>query len=132
MEFNSLLPKSASWEEEPFMEVTEKVIVLTQGKAMPKRKTIKEIETWIEAFCTYAAVRGKKHPEDIPELMTYAATIVKAARVYGGPNWLAYGNRFRQLAAAKQMKQCWGQKDMALWNDIFLRSKTTQQCPQIE
>ena len=28
------------------------------------------------------------------------------------------------------MKQCWGQKDMALWNDTFLRPKTTQQRPQ--
>ena len=53
--------------------------------------------------------------------MVYAATIVKGARDYGGPNWLAYDNRFRQLAAAKQMKQGWGQKDIALWNDTFLR-----------
>ena len=45
VEFTGLLQKSASWEEEPFMEVTEKVLVLTQGKAMPKRKTIQEIET---------------------------------------------------------------------------------------
>ena len=59
VEFTSLLPESASCEEEPFMEVTEEVAVLT-----------------------YAAVRGKKHLEDIPELMAYAATIVKGARDY--------------------------------------------------
>ena len=79
VEFTSLLPESASCEEEPFTEVTEKVVLLT-----------------------YAAVRGKKHPEDIPELMAYAATtIVKRARDYGDQNWLAYDYRFRQLAAAK-------------------------------
>ena len=74
VEFTNLLPKSAPWEEETFMEVTEKVLVLTQGKAMPKRKTITDIETWMEAFCTYMypAVRSKKHPEDIPEPMAYA------------------------------------------------------------
>ena len=33
--------------------------------------------------------------------MAYAATIVKAEMDYGGPNWLAYDYRFRQLAAAK-------------------------------
>ena len=62
----------------------------------------------MEAFCTYVAVRGKKHSEDIPEFMAYAATIVKGARDYGGPNWLAYDYHFRQLAAAKQMKRGWG------------------------
>ena len=36
------------------------------------------------------------------------------------------------LQLQKQMKQFWGQKDMALWNDTFLRPKTTQQCPQSE
>ena len=41
----SLLPKSASWEEEPFMEVTEKVVVLTQEKAMLTKKAIENIET---------------------------------------------------------------------------------------
>ena len=45
VEFTSLLQKSASWEGEPFMEVTEQVIVLTQGKTMPKKKTIEDIET---------------------------------------------------------------------------------------
>ena len=65
------------------MEVKEKVIVLIQGKTMHKRKTVEDIETWMEAFCTYAAVRGKKHPEDIPQLIAYATTIVKGARDYG-------------------------------------------------
>ena len=36
----------------------------------------------MEVFCTYAAVKSKKHFEDIPELMVYAATIVKGARDY--------------------------------------------------
>lgn len=126
VDFTSLLPRSASWEEDPFMEITEKVVVFTQGKAVPKKKSIDSIETWMEAFCTYAAVRGRKHPEDIPELMAYAATIVKGARDYGGRNWLAYDYRFRQVAAAKQMKRGWGQKDMALWNDTFLCPKPNQ------
>jgi len=69
VELTNLLPKSASWEEEPFTEILDKVVVLTQGKTLPKKKTIENIETWVEAFCTYATIRGRKHPEDIPELM---------------------------------------------------------------
>ena len=126
VELTSLLPKNATWEEEPFTEISDKVVVLTQGKALPKKKSIENIETWMEAFCTYAAIRGRKHPEDIPELMAYAATIVKGARDYGGRCWLVYDYRFRQLAAAKQMQRGWGQKDMALWNDTFLRPKSYQ------
>ena len=34
--------------------------------------------------------------------------------------------RFRQLAAAKEMRRGWRQKDMALWNDTFLRPKPHQ------
>ena len=126
IELTSLLPKNALWEEDPFTEITDKVVVLTQGKTLPRKKSIENIETWIEAFCTYAAVRGRKHSDDIPELMAYAATIVKGARDCGGRSWLAYDYRFRQLAAAKQMRQGWGQKDMALWNDTFLRPKNHQ------
>ena len=126
VELTSLLPKNALWEEEPFTEITDKVVVFTHGKVGPKKKAIENIETWIEAFCTYAAVRGRKHPEDIPELMAYTVTIVKGARDYGGRSWLVYDYRFRQLAAAKQMRRGWGQKDMALWNDTFLRPKNQQ------
>ena len=53
VEFTSLLPKSASQEEEPSKEVTEKVIVLTRGNAMPKRKTIQGIKTWMELSLLY-------------------------------------------------------------------------------
>ncbi len=78
IDFASLLPKTtASWDEDPFTEIADRVIVFTQGKSVPKKKSIQDIETWMEAFCTYAAVRGKRHPEGIPELLAYAATIVK-------------------------------------------------------
>ena len=38
VEFANLLPRSASWEEDPFAEVTDKIVVLTQGKAIPKKE----------------------------------------------------------------------------------------------
>lgn len=121
IELSELLPKSPAWEDDSYTEVADKVILISKTK--PKRKVIQDIETWIEAFCTFAAVRGRKHPKLIPDLMAYAAVIAKSARDYGGQNWMVYDYRFRQLAAAKHLTSGWGQKDMALWNETFLKPK---------
>ena len=86
----------------------------------------------MEAFCTFAAIRGKKLPSHIPDLLAYAATIVKASRDYGGKNWLLYDYRFRQLAAARRLEKGWGEKDMALWNEVFLRPRTNEAPPKAE
>ena len=106
----TLLPKTPSWDEESYTEVSEKVIISQPGKSVPKKRTIKDIETSMEAYLTFAAVKGKKFPDRIPDLLAYAATIVKASRDYGRKNWLSYDYRFRQLAAAKHLETGWGSK----------------------
>ena len=120
IELSELLPKSPSWDDESYTEVADKVILIAKTKA------IKDIETWVEAFSMFAAVKGKKLPEAIPDLLAYQATIGKATQDYGGQSWLAYDYRFRQLAAARGLATGWGQKDMGLWNETFLEPKATK------
>ena len=124
-----LLPKDPSWEEEAFTEVLDNIIVIAKNKPT-KKKAINDIETWVEAFCTFAAIHEKKCPTMLPELLAYEATIVKAARDYGGQGWLAYDYRFRQMAAAKSLTTGWGQKDMAFWSDTFLKPKLEAGIPR--
>ena len=92
------------------MEVTEKVVVLTQEKAMLTKKAIENIETQMEVFCTYAAVKSKKHLEDIPELMVYAATIVKGARDY---MVATTGRHMTTILDRRRCVMC----NMELWNN---------------
>ena len=116
-----LLPKTPSYEDQSVTEVADNVVIVTQLKQVKKKKVIKDIETWVEAFCTFAAIRGKKHPETITDLLAYAALIVKGARDYGGSTWLNYDFQFRRLVAAEGLSSGWGKKDVALWNDIMLK-----------
>ena len=58
IDLEELLPKNPSWEEEAFTEVLDNIIVIAKNK--PTKKAINDIETWVEAFCTFAAIRGKK------------------------------------------------------------------------
>ena len=117
-----LLPKTPNWDDEVYTKVTDQVILISKVKPT-KQKFIQDLPTWLEAFCTFAAVKGKKFPNLIPELMAYAATIVKAASDYGGKDWLTYDYRFRQLAAAHKTETGWGQKDLGLWNKTFIKPK---------
>ena len=117
-----LLPKTPNWDDEVYTEVADQVILISKVKPT-KQKSIQDLPTWVEAFCTFAAVKGKKFPKLIPELMAYAATIAKAARDYGGKNWLTYDYRFRQLAATRKTETGWGQKDLSLWNETFIKPK---------
>ena len=94
-----LLPKTPNWDDEVYTDVADQVILISKVKPR-KRKTIQDLPTWVEAFCMFAAIKGKKFPKLIPDLMAYIATIVKAARDYWGKNWLAYDYRFCQLVAA--------------------------------
>ena len=123
IDFVELLPKHPILEDQSVTELSENIVVISHSRQLTKKKVIKDIETWMEAFCTFAAVRAKKYPLTIPDLLAYGATIVKGARDYGGQQWLAYDYRFRQLAAARQLESGWGHKDMALWNDTFLHPK---------
>ena len=70
--------------------------------------------------------QGDKVPKASPGSLDYIATIVKAARDYRGKNWLAYDYRFRQLAAALKTKKGWGQKNLGLWNETFVKPKNQE------
>ena len=132
IDFVELLPKHPILEDQSVTELSENIVVISHSRQLTKKKVIKDIETWMEAFCTFAAVRAKKYQLTIPDLLAYGATIVKGARDYGGQQWLAYDYRFRQLAAARQLESGWGHKDMALWNDTFLHPKKEKSKEQID
>ena len=89
IDFVELLPKHPILEDQSVTELSENIVVISHSRQLTKKKVIKDIETWMEAFCTFAAVRAKKYPLTIPDLLAYGATIVKGARDYGGQQWLA-------------------------------------------
>ena len=89
----SLLPKSASWEEEPFMEVTE-VVVLTQEKVMLTKKAIDNLDGSLLYIC---CSQKQETPRRYPRAHGICCFHRKGSeRLYGGHNWLAYDYNFRQ------------------------------------
>lgn len=120
-----LLPKNPGHEEPIYTELSENVVIVSQAKQMAKKRVISDITSWMEAFCTFAAIRGRRHPETIVDLMAYGALVVKGARDYGGSTWLSYDYQFRRLAAAKKLTTGWGKKDVALWNDAIIKPIST-------
>lgn len=71
VDFSDLLPKAPVLEEQAFTEISENVIVVTQAKNVKKKRSIQDIESWLEAFCTFTAIRAKKFPSELSDLMSY-------------------------------------------------------------
>ena len=113
-----LLPKNPGQEDSLYTELSDNI---SQVKQLGKKRVITDVTSWVEAFCTFAAIRGRRHQETIVDLMAYGALIVKGARDYGGSTWLSYDYQFRWLAAAKKLSGGWGKKDVALWNDAIVK-----------
>ena len=61
-----------------------------------KPRQVTDIFTWMQCFTTYVSVLGPAYPEVIPELMAYAATIIRVSQDFAGLAWQRYDSGFRR------------------------------------
>ncbi len=83
-----------------------------------RRRPIKDINTWIQCFTVYVAVRAKKSPEVVPEMLVYLLTIMRAQKEFEEPAWRLYDVAFREKAASTRNTQ-WSKIDPHLYNQVF-------------
>jgi len=60
----------------------------------PRIKHITSIEQWTDAFVTFMAILGTRHPNRAPELLKYMTIIRDAARKFPGMGWREYDIQF--------------------------------------
>ena len=67
-----------------------------------KRRQVMNILEWIQCYSIYMAVRVKKFPDKVQDMLGYGyQTLIVEARIeYKGDGWLGYDRHFRQTAAA--------------------------------
>ena len=83
-----------------------------------RRRQVTEIFTWIQCFCTYVGVLGGKHPESVPELMTYLIMIIRVSQDFAGVAWVRYDAAFRRQAAITGNRR-WSQINPSLYSICF-------------
>ena len=103
------------------------IVVVTAGKQW--RSQIRDLATWVEAFMTYVAIRARKSPELVGDLLAYSSLIARGARDYRGNGWLVYDFQFRRLAAAGGSVTKWSVKDVSLWHETVGRQEVPMPIP---
>ena len=83
-----------------------------------KPRQVTDIFSWMQCFTTYVSVLGPAYPEAIPELMAYAATIVRVSQDFSGLAWQRYDAGFRRQAALTGNRQ-WSRINATLYTMCF-------------
>ena len=73
-----------------------------------KQRQITDIATWVQIFSSYMLVLATKHPEALPELISYQLLIVQHGQKFRYPSWLRYDIDFRTWAAQTKSRN-WSQ-----------------------
>ena len=68
----------------------------SQSRRPMGKPPVNDIRVWLECFARMAAVLVTRFPEKGPELWAYQSTILKAAHMYEGSNWVSYDRQFRR------------------------------------
>ena len=95
----------------------------------PQRKgPVTDILLWVEGFSSMVTVLSTKYRDQIPQLMGYQQTIVKAHRSFAGEGWVTYDTCYRRKAALTKSLE-WGQVDFTLYNETFTgRARPIKRC----
>ena len=64
-----------------------------------------DLKTWLQCFAIYVGVLSAKHPEAVPELMSYMVAIIRASEEYAGLAWVRYDAAHRRQAAANNNRK---------------------------
>uniref|UniRef100_A0A1X7VW30 Uncharacterized protein n=1 Tax=Amphimedon queenslandica TaxID=400682 RepID=A0A1X7VW30_AMPQE len=109
VDLKDLLQQKPTMDESNLSDLEEQgIVVVTAGKQLrSQKKQIRDLATWIEAFMTYVAIRGKKSHELLGDLLAYSSFIARGARDYRGDGWLVYDFKFHRFAAARGSVTKW-------------------------
>lgn len=83
-----------------------------------KPQQVTDIFTWMQCFTTYVSVLGPVYPEAIPELMAYAAAIIRVSQDFAGLAWQRYDSGFCRQAAITGNRQ-WSRINATLYTMCF-------------
>ena len=83
-----------------------------------KPRQVTDIFSWMQCFTTYVSVLGPAYPEAVPELMAYAATIIRVSQDFSGLAWQRYDAGFRRQAAITGNRQ-WSHINATLYTMCF-------------
>ena len=91
------------------------------GKAGDRAKSKKralDLKVWLQCYTAYVGVLGPKYAQEVPELLAYMTTIIRASQKYEGSAWVAYDTAYRRQAAA-QGKTEWSRINPSLYVICF-------------
>ena len=99
----------------------------TTDKAKSKKRAL-DLTVWLQCFAVYVGVLGPRFPAEVPELMAYMISIVRASQEYEGAAWAAYDTAYRRQAAA-QGRTGWSQINPSLYAICFTgKAKKSERC----
>ena len=102
---------------------------VSQSRQQMGKPPVNDIRVWLECFARMAAVLVTRFPEKGPELWAYRSTILKAAHMYEGSNWVSYDRQFRRDKLARTDLN-WSVPNTRLYNEAFTgRAQTIPRCP---
>ena len=96
-------------------------------KAKAKKRAL-DLTVWLQCFTVYVGVLGPKFPAEVPELMAYMISIVRASQEYEGSTWAAYDAAYRHQAAARG-RTGWSQINPSMYAICFMgKAKLVRAC----
>ena len=73
----------------------------SSGRKVSKaKKKVEDIHVWLQCYAVYIGVMATKHPERVPELMSYMINIIRASQEFEDTAWVAYDAAYRRQAAS--------------------------------
>ena len=69
-------------------------------KGAKTKKKSEDIHIWLQCYAVYVGVMATKHPERVPELMSYMINIIRASQEFENSAWIAYDAAYRRQAAS--------------------------------
>ena len=77
----------------------------SSAKRTKAKKRVQDINVWLQCFALYVGVMATKSPKQVPELMAYMISILRASQEYDGSAWETYDAAYRRQAAATGVVQ---------------------------
>ena len=65
-----------------------------------RKRPVSDLKSWLQCFAIYVGVLSAKHPEAVPELMSYMVAIIRASEDYAGLAWVCYDAAYQRQVAA--------------------------------
>ncbi len=85
---------------------------------------------WVQLYSTYMLILSSKHPQALPELISYQLFMVKAAKKFRYPSWLYYDTEFRKWATTTTHCQEWSTINTQLYSLTFTgQGNSVSWCP---